>query len=249
MRKFMHFLMGAVAFTLMLAVLVLICDRTASGFGDVAGEKPADYVQALPDSDVKLTMVGIPGGTFNMGSSDSEPGRLAEEGPVHPVKIAPFWMGKTEVTWDEYDQYWKTTNPAKEDEEFAKVGSQPKLMPSPGRLLPTPTKLSGWGEGFPVISITHHAAMQYCRWLSLKTGKVTGLPTEAEWEYACQAGPRRHTHTGRAGGLEMRLVCQEQRGAAHRWAEKAQCLGPLRCMATSPMVPGQLQGRAYRPFR
>ena len=32
-----------------------------------------------------------------------EADRSEDEGPVHRVKIEPFWMGKHEVTWDEYD--------------------------------------------------------------------------------------------------------------------------------------------------
>ncbi len=47
----------------------------------------------------------FPGGKFKMGSPESENGRKPDEGPVHEVEIAPFWMGKMEVTWNEFELF------------------------------------------------------------------------------------------------------------------------------------------------
>jgi formylglycine-generating enzyme required for sulfatase activity len=50
-------------------------------------------------------IIAIPGGRISMGSSLCENGRGDDEGPRHRVVIRPFWMGKTEVTWDEYNEF------------------------------------------------------------------------------------------------------------------------------------------------
>jgi formylglycine-generating enzyme required for sulfatase activity len=146
------------------------------------------YTETIPGSKVRFDMVAIPGGTFTMGSPASEKGRNEDEGPQHPVTIRPFWMGKCEVTWDEYDLYWRNRPGQKEDKEPENPPNADAVTrPTPPYADPTFKK---GREGHPVLCITHHAAMQYCRWLSLKTGKVYRLPTEAEWEYACRAGTR-----------------------------------------------------------
>jgi formylglycine-generating enzyme required for sulfatase activity len=148
------------------------------------------YKETIPGTAVTFEMVAIPGGTFVMGSPASEPGRAADEGPAHEVRIAPFWMERTETTWNEYDAF-----------AFAQAiagarAAQPAAPPSGADAVTRPTppyadESFGFGKGRqPVISVQHHAAMEYCRWLSAKTGKIYRLPTEAEWEYAARAGSK-----------------------------------------------------------
>src|SRR5262249_14340917 len=75
------------------------------------------YTEIIPGTKVTFDMVAIPGGEFVMGSPPSEKERKDEEGPQHPVKIRPIWMGKYEVTWDEFDLYWRGRPGQKEDKE------------------------------------------------------------------------------------------------------------------------------------
>jgi hypothetical protein len=74
----------------------------------IDAEAMTPYSQRIEGTDVVFEMVPIPGGEFLMGSPDSEPGRNADEGPQHRVRLEPFWMGKYEVTWGEFDLWAKT---------------------------------------------------------------------------------------------------------------------------------------------
>jgi formylglycine-generating enzyme required for sulfatase activity len=154
---------------------------------------PEGYTEKVPGTGVRFALVGIPGGTFLMGSPKEEKGRRDDEGPQHAVTIRPFWMGKYEVTWDEYDLFYKN-NPGlgSEQRRAEKAGAGPEVMDALSR--PTPPYMDetfGFGhDRYPVVSVTHHAAMTYCRWLSRQTGRTYRLPTEAEWEWACRAGTR-----------------------------------------------------------
>jgi sulfatase modifying factor 1 len=151
-----------------------------------------DYTEFIPGTTVSFEMVAIPGGTFEMGSPESEPYREADEGPVHSVRVSSFWMGRVEVTWDEFEAWYRATKAeGRTDTRLIAVQSDPDagIDAITGATPPYVPPDQGWGRGDrPAITMTHHAAVQYTRWLSLVTGKRYRLPTEAEWEYAARAG-------------------------------------------------------------
>ncbi len=132
-------------------------------------------------------MVFVQGGEFYMGN-DYAPGLSArDEKPEHKVKISDFYIGKYEVTFDEFDLFCEATGYPKPDD-------------------------GGFGRGQrPVINVSWYGAIKYCNWLSSRfhldkvyefsedsLGMVINkvnwdangyrLPTEAEWEYAARGG-------------------------------------------------------------
>ena len=114
-------------------------------------------------------MVVMPAGSFVIGSPANEVGREANEGPQKTITIAPFAIGRFEVTFDEWAACVKdggcgaTPNPADQ----------------------------GWGRGNrPVINVSWNDAREYVAWISRKSGQSYRLLSEAEWEYATRAGTR-----------------------------------------------------------
>lgn len=144
------------------------------------------YVQSIPATAVAFEMIFIPSGDFMMGSPPTEPGRNPDEGPQHQVSVDSLWVGKVEVTWDLFELFLSEnkslfTGLPEEKKKIVDAVSRPTP--------PFEDPSMGMGrKGFPVVNISPYAALTFCKWLFLVTGRFYRLPTEAEWEYICRAG-------------------------------------------------------------
>jgi formylglycine-generating enzyme required for sulfatase activity len=138
-------------------------------------------------------MVGIPAGTFTMGSPPSESGRFDSEGPQHTVSIKAFALGKFDVTSEQFLAFLKETG----HQPAACNAMLDMRWHSPGHGLASPpfdADLPRW----PAVCLDWRDAEPYIDWLNAKvraehpaTAREHGpyrLPSEAEWEYAARAG-------------------------------------------------------------
>jgi len=113
-----------------------------------------------------MKLVLIPAGEFLMGSPKSDPDHNDDEGPQRKVTISkPFYMGIYEVT----QAQWRTV-----------MGTEP-------------WKGKRWtksGDNNAASHLNWNDVSRFCLMLSKKIGRTVALPTEAQWEYACRAGPK-----------------------------------------------------------
>ena len=147
--------------------------------GEVIGRdsnKLAKFFKEDLGNSISLEMVYIPGGKFLMGTEDEEIERLIKkfnkdffrrEKPQHEVTVQPFFMGKFQITQEQ----WKA------------IASLPKVKRD---LEPNPSHFKG--DKLPVEKVSWEDVVEFCQRLSNQTGKEYRLPSEAEWEYACRAG-------------------------------------------------------------
>jgi formylglycine-generating enzyme required for sulfatase activity len=139
-------------------------------------------LRLAPDRDPELaiTMVKIPEGSFAMGSTPEEVDRYPDEGPRHKVTLQKFWMSRTPIT----QAQWREV-----------VGWEPGRAEEGGlQLNPDPSGFKG--DDRPVECVNWFEAMEFCRRLSVRTGRTYTLPSEAQWEYACRAGTTTPFHFG-----------------------------------------------------
>lgn len=164
---------------------------------------------------VKLTLVLIPPGEFQMGSSPADIERFRPsikatdnadylalfeaETPQRHVRITqPFWMGKYEVRFTEFRQFvvQEGFRTAAEVSGEGAIGTIDDRYQRDARLFWN-SDFSKRGEADPVTAVSWNDARAFCSWLTRKVpGLKFELPTEAQWEYACRAGTPTPWHSG-----------------------------------------------------
>ena len=150
---------------------------TVNSKGEITKRSPSQ-AQAFTETiakDITLEMMAIPGGSFVMGSPNTEAERFDDEGPQHTVNVPSFFMGKYEVT----QTGWRA------------VAGLPKVKID---LNANPSYFKG--DDLPVERVSWDDAIEFCARLSQLTKHNYRLPSEAEWEYACRAGTTTPFHFG-----------------------------------------------------
>ncbi len=129
--------------------------------GDITEQETKQGEQFSVDlgNGVSLEMVKITGGTFMMGSPETEEGRYNDESPQHEVTVSDFYIGKYQVTQGQWQ---------------AVMGNNPSDDKN--------------RDNYPVERVSWNDCQKFCQKLSEETGLPFSLPSEAQWEYACRAG-------------------------------------------------------------
>ncbi len=144
-------------------------------------------------------IVLVEGGSFKMGSRYGE----IDEEPIHEIDLATFYMGRYEVTNQQFCAFLNARHPGKKvlkswvnatdvNNDIIKVGKNYRVMP--GR------------EKYPATSVSWFGASAYCDWLRDKTGDKYRLPTEAEWEYTAKGGRKTHNYVYSGSEILMEVA-------------------------------------------
>ena len=124
-----------------------------------------------------MAMVFVPGGTFRMGRSESDPDAALDERPQHTVTLDGFWIDQTEVTNAQFTAFLNQNgNRGQRGQKYIELGKGYVRIRQNGDMYETTSAAAN----LAVVMVTWFGADAYCR--------VVGgrLPTEAEWEYAAR---------------------------------------------------------------
>ncbi len=112
---------------------------------------------------IGMAFVFVPGGCFQMGSNTGD----EDEKPVHKVCLDGFWIGKYEVTQNQWIKI---------------MGKNPSRFQ--------------YGENYPVEQVCWNDVNEFISKLNQLTNISFTLPSEAQWEYAARSGGKAQTYAG-----------------------------------------------------
>lgn len=170
----------AIVLSLLVVVSLSACGRTNSTDGGSASHPPAssqsaDISETVTGQEVPEGFVLIEGGSFQMGSPDSEPWRSGDENQ-HSVTVSDFYISPYELTQAEF-QMVTDRNPSNfsgENLPVENISWLDAIFYCNAR-----SELEG-------LTPTYTIDGQNVTWNREANGYR--LPTEAEWEYACRGG-------------------------------------------------------------
>jgi formylglycine-generating enzyme len=172
--------------------VIFLAVAATTVWADPPATQPAKELALDLGNGASMKLALIPAGKFLMGSPATEKDRDKDE-VQHEVTISkPFYMGITHVTVDQFAAFVKDSG-YKTDAE--KDGGSAGFVIKDGNLDFKAVDGCSWRNpsfdqtgDHPVVQVSWNDAQAFCDWLSKKSGKTVGLPTEAQWEYACRAG-------------------------------------------------------------
>lgn len=148
-------------------------------------------------NEISANMVLVEGGSFEMGDLFSE--GKSDNVPAHTVRLTNFYISKYEVTVVQFRQFVREsgyrTDAEKNEGAYINTATGNADVWEKRKDLSWNTDASGKvhadeSEREPVLFVSWNDAQAFCQWLSQKTNRVFGLPTEAQWEYAARGGNR-----------------------------------------------------------
>lgn len=171
---------------------------------------PPSVSKAFTRQSYEPETVFVQGGAFQMGSNDIG----SDEKPVHTALVSNYYIGKYEVT----QQQWREV-----------MGTSPSYFKN--------------CDDCPVEQVSYDDVKDYLTILSAKTGRKYRLPTEAEWEFAARGGnaSKGCTYSGTSDATQLyRYANFCDKNCTQSWADQKQDDGYANTAPVGKFLPNEL---------